>query len=161
MIRKVCIEDAPALCAIYNYYVEKTTITFEEEPLTVSEMQNRIKTVTAKYPWLVYCKDSCVSGFAYACQWKSRSAYKFSVESAIYLDKTITGKGIGKKLYPELLRLLRAQNIHAVIGGIAIPNDASIALHEKYGFKQIGHFKEVGYKFSKWIDVGYWQLILN
>jgi len=107
----------------------------------------------------VYSEGNKTLGYAYASKWKSRCAYKYSVETTVYLRPEVKGQGIGSKLYKELLTQLKEKNIHAAIGGIALPNDASIALHEKLGFKKIGQFKEVGYKFDKWIDVGYWELI--
>ena len=94
-------------------------------------------------------------------QWKARSAYRFSVESTVYIDQNSIGNGIGSLLYKELLSNLKNSRIHSVIGGIALPNPSSIALHEKYGFKKVAQFKEVGIKFDKWIDVGYWQLQFN
>ncbi len=100
-------------------------------------------------------------GYAYASEWKSRCAYRYSVETTVYLHPDARGKGIGTLLYQELIRKLSKLELHAAIGGIALPNDASVALHEKIGFKKAAHFKQVGYKFNKWVDVGYWELILK
>jgi len=97
----------------------------------------------------------------HASKWKGRCAYRFSVEATVYLKTGKLGKGIGTKLYTALLNDLRKRNIHAVIGGIALPNKESQYLHEKFGFKKVAHFTEVGYKFNKWIDVGYWELLLE
>jgi len=159
MIRQVKSEDATQVCDIYNYYVEQTIVTFEESAVSVPDMESRIIENTSKYPWIVYSEGNKTLGYAYASKWKSRCAYKYSVETTVYLRPEVKGQGIGSKLYKELLTQLKEKNIHAAIGGIALPNDASIALHEKLGFKKIGQFKEVGYKFDKWIDVGYWELI--
>jgi L-amino acid N-acyltransferase YncA len=101
-----------------------------------------------------------VVGYAYASKWKSRSAYRYAVESTVYLDPRFTGQGIGRHLYGSLIAELRQRSLHAVIGGIALPNPASIALHERMGFVKVAHFKEIGWKFNQWIDVGYWELIL-
>ncbi len=158
MIRQVQLKDASAICAIYNYYIANTIVTFEEEALKDSEMAKRIKTVSAKFPWIVFEDNGEVIGYAYASSWKDRSAYRYSVESTIYLKNGCEGKGIGTALYETLLADIRKQCIHAVIGGISLPNASSIALHEKLGFKKIGQFNEVGMKFGKWVDVGYWQL---
>lgn len=160
MIRIVELKDAKEICEIYNYYITNSIVTFEEEIVAVSEMKNRIENITAKLPWIVYEENGEVLGFAYASEWKSRCAYKHSVESTVYLRQGATKKGIGSKLYDELINRLRKMKIHAVIGGIALPNESSIVLHEKFGFEKIGQFKEVGYKFEKWIDVGYWELML-
>ncbi len=161
MIRSVRIADASAICEIYNHYVENTTITFEEEPITVTEMQNRIKTVTSTYPWLVLEKDGKVVGYAYANGWKNRSCYRYAAESSVYLSQETTGRGMGSQLYEALFTQLRTSSVHSVIGGIALPNPASVSLHEKLGFKKVAHFKEVGWKFNQWIDVGYWELLLE
>ena len=160
MVRSVKIEDAEAICEIYNYYVEHTIVTFEEVSVSRAEMERRIQQVTNKLPWIVYEENGKVSGFAYTSEWKSRCAYKHSLESTVYLRKGQEGKGIGSILYNDLIDLLKKTNCHALIGGISLPNETSIALHEKFGFKKIGQFVEVGFKFNKWIDVGYWELIL-
>jgi L-amino acid N-acyltransferase YncA len=161
MIRNARPEDAEAICGIYNHYVLKSTITFEEEPVSVAVMRERILEVTRNLPWIVDMEEGTITGYAYAYPWKIRSAYRHTVESGIYLHGEFTGKGIGTRLYGELLRLLKEEAFHAVIGGIALPNPASIALHEKLGFVNIGRFREVGFKFGKWIDVGYWELVFK
>jgi phosphinothricin acetyltransferase len=160
MIRQVKDSDADAMCCIYNKYIASTRITFEETPLQVDEMVSRIKNITKNYPWLVYEENGRVLGYTYASKWKERSAYRYSVETGIYIDSDYVGKGIGTILKGELLKALREKSIHSVICGIALPNQASIALCEKYGFEKIAHFKEVGYKLGEWVDVGYWELIL-
>lgn len=161
MIRPVIINDAKEIADIYNYYVSNTVITFEEELVSAHEMMNRIKKVTKKFPWVVYEEDGQVLGFAFAEEWKSRTAYKYSVESSVYLKNDAASRGIGTNLYLALIQKLSLTDIHAVIGGISLPNDASIALHEKLGYRKVAHFKEIGYKFNEWIDVGYWQLLLE
>ncbi len=160
MIRNATLGDAAAICNIYNHYVLHTIITFEEEPVTEEDMAQRITTISADYPWLVYEENDTIIGYAYAGSWKTRSAYRFTVESSVYLHHQHHGKGLGRKLYNELIHHLRQRNIHTVIGGISLPNEASIALHEKLGFKYLGKFDEVGLKFNNYIDVGYWTLTL-
>lgn len=159
---KPCLPPAASqICAIYNHYINGSTITFEEQPVSSEEMASRISAVTAGgLPWFVWEIDGAVAGYAYATPWKARSAYRFAVESTVYLDAGYVGEGIGTKLYAALISALREAGIHCVIGGIALPNAASVKLHEKLGFSKIGHFKEVGLKFGKWIDVGYWELVL-
>jgi len=160
MVRKVKESDAEALCRIYNNYIAGTTITFEEISLHTDEMVSRIKNITQNYPWLVYEENGKVLGYTYASKWKERSAYRYSVETGIYLDSNYVGKGIGTILKTELLKVLKEKSIHSVVCGIALPNPASIALCEKFGFEKVAHLKEVGYKLGKWVDVGYWELIL-
>lgn len=161
MIRNVKLSDAEAICNIYNYYIEKTIISFEEITVSVIDIHERIKKVTKKYPWIVYEIDNKIVGYAYANEWKARSAYRFSVELTVYVDIKHKGKGIGTKLYSFLLENLKAKDVHSVLGIIALPNYASVALHEKLGFKKVAHFNEIGYKHGKWVDVGYWQYIFS
>ncbi len=158
MIRGARIEDAEALCRIYNYYVENTIITFEEIPVTVDDMKNRILKGLEHFPWLVYESQGSVIGYAYAGKWRVRSAYRYTVETTIYLDKQCHGQKIGTQLYKHLIEELVNRNIHRVVACIALPNDASVQLHEKLGFKKVARFTEVGYKFNQWLDIGYWQL---
>ena len=157
-VRCASAADAEAIAPIYGHYVLNTTISFEEQPVPPSEMAQRIDEVlSASLPWLVAERDGAVVGYAYAGKWKGRCAYRHSVESSVYVDPAFTGRGIGRQLYQVLLELLRERSIHVVIGGIALPNAASVALHEAMGFSKVAHFREVGYKFGQWIDVGYWQ----
>ena len=135
-------------------------MTFEEEAVTAEEMAARITEVQQSTNWFVAAEEGKVWGYAYAGKWKSRCAYRYAVESTVYLDKGATSRGLGTKLYRTLIDDLRGRGLHSVIGGIALPNAASVALHEKLGFHKIGQFKEVGWKFEQWIDVGYWELIL-
>jgi phosphinothricin acetyltransferase len=152
--------DAAAIAEIYNYYVRETVVTFEETQVSVDAMAQRIEDIGARFPWLVWEDSGGVIGYAYGSAWKSRSAYRFAVESTIYLTATHHRAGIGTQLYGALLAELKARGFHTAIGGIALPNPASIALHEKLGFTKIGQFVEVGRKLDRWIDVGYWELIL-
>jgi phosphinothricin acetyltransferase len=160
MLCNVRADDAPSICEIYNHYVSKTAITFEENPVTPDEMQRRILEATRDLPWFVCKEDGELIGYAYASKWKERSAYRYSVEATVYLDPTSVGKGKGTELFGALLCELRAREIHCVMGGVALPNPASTALLEKFGLRQVAHFREVGYKFGHWVDVGYWQLVL-
>lgn len=161
MIRPITPGDAEAIARIYNHYILNTTITFEEQAVSVQEMAERITEIeAAALPWLVAEEAGQVLGYAYASKWKGRCAYRHSVESTVYLEPHAAGMGHGTRLYEQLFALLRARGVHVVIGGIALPNAASIALHEKLGMRQAGRFNEVGFKFEQWIDVGYWQMIL-
>jgi len=161
-IRAAQSRDLQAIGDIYNHYVRTSIVTFEEEPVTVAEIARRIEEVqSASLPWLVAEQDSTVAGYACATPWRTRAAYRFSVEITIYLAAGHAGRGIGSMLYSQLLPSLQAQRIHAVVGGIALPNEASIALHEKFGFRKVAQFQEVGFKFNRWIDVGYWQCTLK
>jgi phosphinothricin acetyltransferase len=158
MIRKYRIGDEIEICKIYNYYVKNTHHTFETELKTTNEMAQKIRAINSSYPFLVYEENGKILAYAYASQWKERQAYKQTIESSIYLKQGEEGKGIGTGLYTELIAKLKEMNLHCVLGGISLPNNASIALHEKLGFKKSGVLKEVGFKLGKWIDVGYWTL---
>jgi phosphinothricin acetyltransferase len=159
-IRACTVADAAAICAIYNRYVRETVVTFEEEPVSEAEMARRITDVTARFPWLVAEEGGAIVGYAYATPWRVRSAYRFSVESTVYVARGHMGRGVGSVLYRELIEALRKLRVHVAVGGIALPNEASVALHEKLGFRKIGQFAEIGRKLDRWVDVGYWQLIL-
>lgn len=156
-IRQAAAHDAGQIAAIYNFYVLNTHHTFETEAITADEMRKRIGGISDNYPFLVAEAKSEISGYAYATLYKTRQAYRFSVEVSVYVKPETIGKGIGKMLYEKLFEALADTETHAIIAGIALPNEASIKLHEKFGFEKIAHFREVGFKFGKWIDVGYWQ----
>ncbi len=161
IIRDVKREDSRQICEIYNYYIENTAISFEETAVTQANMEKRIDSIISSFPWLVADLDGEILGYAYASKWKERIAYRYSVELSIYIKSNILGQGIGTRLYGELIDRLRKKNIHSMVGGIAIPNIGSQKIHEKFGFEKVAHFKEVGFKVDTWIDVEYWQLILE
>lgn len=160
-VRPVAAADAEAIARIYNYYVLNTVITFEEVPVSAEDMTARIaETQRLSLPWLVAEAEGAIVGYAYARKWRPRSAYRYSVETTIYLAHGHEGRGIGRSLYAALLPLVKERGMHVAIGGVALPNDASIALHEKLGFERVAVFRQVGFKHDRWVDVAYWQLVL-
>ncbi len=162
MIRDANETDFAAIADIYNHYIRNTVVTFEEVEIDQREIAGRVKKVaTAGLWWLVAEENENIVGYAYASKWQERSAYRNTVEVSVYLHFEHVGKGHGSRLYEELFRRLRAKGMHIAIGGIALPNAASAALHEKFGMEQVAHFREVGFKFDQWIDVGYWQVTLD
>ena len=162
LIRAARPSDVRAITSIYNHYITDTVVTFEMEEVTHEEMAERVRDVQSQsFPWLVAQQAGEIVGYAYAAKWHRRAAYRFSVESTVYLAPNRTGMGFGSQLYEQLLALLSGGDTHTVIGGIALPNDASVALHEKFGFRKAAHYRETGFKFGRWIDVGYWQRILR
>jgi len=164
MLREVQATDALGICHIYNPYILQTEITFEEEPLQEAEINDRIQTIQRSgLPWLVTIEENTgeLQGYAYASPWKARSAYRYTVETSIYLAPAWQGCGLGQTLYQTLIQQLKTQGIHSVIGILALPNPASIRLHEKLGFQPVGQIQDAGFKFNRWIDVGYWQLMLD
>lgn len=162
MIREIQQADIPALVEIYNYYISNTYITFEEETLNHTEMSSRVdKVQQADLPWLVIEKEGQVVGYAYASRWHHRDSYRHTVEVSVYMDHQQGGGGLGSQIFAQLLDLLKQKPIHIAISCIALPNPASVRLHEKFGMEKVGHFKEVGRKFDQWLDVGYWQISLD
>ena len=159
MIRALEFKDVPDLCRIYNHYVSHTTASFEVDEVSENDMAHRVSVVVRHFPWLVIDLEGQVSGFAYANFWKARSSYSHTFESTIYLDQTCCGKGMGMALYKELLaKLKNEKDVHRVVACISLPNDASVKFHESMGYKKVAHFDQVGRKFDRWVDVGYWQL---
>jgi phosphinothricin acetyltransferase len=156
--RAVTLDDANVISAIYNHYIDQTIITFEEAPVSANDIAQRIEKIVALgLPWFVAELDGQVIGYAYAAPWRERSAYRHSVEVSVYLEHSITVRGAGSLLYQALFDALKSSNVHVALAGIALPNERSIALHEKFKMEKVAHLKEVGRKFGQWIDVGYWQ----
>ena len=162
-VRPVRIDDVDQITSIYNYFIANSHATFEIEPLNTAEMMRRLsECLDDTYPFVVYEGErSELIGYAYGHQFKSRAAYRHSTEVSIYVRPDCQGQNIGTSLYEVLLSTIKQMNFHTVIAGISLPNDASIRLHEKFGFEKVAHFHEVGSKFDRWIDVGYWQLLCN
>lgn len=163
MIRDALESDSKAISEIYNHYICHTVVSFEEHEIDQAEISNRVNSVlSAGLWWLVAEEAGRVIGYAYAyaSRWKERSAYLKTVEVSVYLHPDYSGKGYGTSLYKELFTRLRDEGFHVAIGGIALPNPSSVKLHEKFGMEKVAHFREVGYKFGQWVDVGYWQVQL-
>lgn len=157
-VRSATAADADALAAIYNHYILKTVVTFEEEVIDASEMARRVAEVqSAGFPYLVVEEEGHVLGYAYGARWQNRCAYRHSAETTVYLHPDAVGRGLGRALYNALIPQLDAMGIHTLIAGIALPNAASVACHEAFDFDKAAHYREVGFKFGQWIDVGYWQ----
>ncbi len=160
-IRNANPSDARSIADIYNHYILNTHITFETEVVEAEEIDERIKSIVdGSLPWLVAQSSDEILGYAYASSWKQRKAYEHTVESTIYISHNHVNLGIGKPLYQALIGALRASEMHSAIGGIALPNKASVRFHEHFGFEKVGHLERVGFKHDQWIDVGYWQLML-
>ncbi len=180
--------DAAAIAALYAPYVTDTTVTFEEIPPDATEVARRIADVqTQGLPWLIAegtadapavgdgvpapaggdapprgdaPEPTGLLGYAYATPWRTRRGYRFSVEVTVYVAPTAHRRGVGRALYAALFGRLAAAGYHAAMAGIALPNPASVALHEALGMHQVAHFRETGFKFGRWVDVGYWERVL-
>lgn len=160
-IRPARPDDGEAVAAIYAPYVLATAISFEDTPPTPAEMSERITTTLRAFPYLVFESDGCVVGYAYAGQHRARSAYRWSVDVTVYTASQAHRRGVGRAIYIELLDQLTRQGFHTAFAGIALPNEKSIGLHEALGFTHLGTYGEVGFKFGKWHDVGWWRRPLN
>ncbi len=154
-------QDGAACAAIYAPYVCETAISFERVPPTAEEMGARIERVQATHDWLVAEAAGSVAGFAYAAPHRERAAYCWAADVAVYVAHHHAGRGIGRALYGELLERLHEQGVHVVCAGITLPNAASVALHEAFGFRPVGIYRDIGFKAGSWHDVGWWQLALR
>ena len=161
MIRVASAGDAEAVAAIYAPIVRDTTISFEIEPPTVAEMGQRIAKTLQTYPWLVAEVAGEVVGYVYASKHRDPGAYRWSANVSAYVGEGARRNGVGRALYERLIAILKAQGFHSAFAGIALPNDASVGLHEAVGFKPIGIYKEVGFKHGQWRDTGWWRLTLS
>ena len=151
--------DAPAIAEIYSYFVDTSIATFEFDPTPADEMRRRIRDCLDRgYPFLVADNEIELIGYAYAHQYRPRQAYDRTAEVSVYTKAGIERRGIASALYERLIPTVFNAGFHTVLAGIALPNAASVRLHEKFGFRKVAHLSEVGRKFDRWIDVGFWQL---
>ena len=160
ILRAATISDAAAIQAIYTPIVESTAISFEEEVPSVEEMARRIETYSQTHPYLVAERGGVLLGYAYGSKHRDRSAYRLSADVTAYVSSAARGQGLGKQLYQALLPGLAERGYHAAFAAITQPNAASVALHESVGFTKVGIYREVGFKFGQWHDVGWWQRVL-
>ena len=160
-IRMAREADAGALRAIYAPFCTATSVSFELEPPSEDEVASRVRAVTALYPWLVLEDDGAVAGYAYAGRHGERAAYGWCVDATVYVAPSHLRRGVGRALYTTLFDLLRQQGFFKAFAVIALPNPASIALHEAMGFAAVGVYKGVGYKLGAWRDVAHYQLALQ
>ncbi len=159
-IRNFTERDVAPAHRVTNHYIVHTAIHFASTPAPDSEFAAYWTEGAAGYPWLAAEVDGAFAGYAKAAQWRSREAYRPTAEVGLYIDPAFQGRGVGRLLYGALIERCRAMGFHSVVGGIALPNDASVKLHEACGFRFVGTFREVGRKFDAWHDVGFWQLEL-
>lgn len=157
LVRKIDLNDAERIREIYAFYVENAVISFESKAPTSEEIKVRIEQITAIYPWLVYELDGLILGYAYASQHRPREAYQWSVDVSVYVVSGHQKRGIGRILYESLLEELAQLGYANAFAGIVLPNEASVALHERMGFERIGIYRKVGFKRGSWHDIGWWQ----
>jgi len=161
IIRQARPTDAALLLEIYRPVVENTVASFELIPPTKDEFAFRIASSIESHEWLVTEDAGLLTGYAYATPHRAREAYKYSVETSVYIHTDYRGKGLGKKLYKSLFRSLKTRDFHYAYAGITLPNVASIAMHKSFGFEPIGTFREIGFKRSEWHDVSWWQRAIS
>lgn len=154
-------DDGAAIQALYAPYVEGTAISFETEVPSVQVMAGRVEEALRHAPWLIARIDGLVAGYAYAVPHRSRAAYQWSVDVSVYVGANFHRQGVGRRLYQRLFEVLRAQGYVNAYAGIGLPNAKSVGLHEALGFRPVGVYEHVGFKFGVWHDVGWWQLALR
>ena len=160
-LRLATAADAPGILAIYAPFIEHTSLTFETEVPSIEAFAQRIETYLQNWPWLVCEINGKIAGYAYASRYRERVAYQWSVESSVYVHDDFAGTGAAKALYESLFEILQRQGFRNVYAVINLPNDRSVAFHEKCGFRYFATYEQVGYKLGKWKNVGWWRLILN
>ena len=156
-IRLITESDADEVLTVYKYFVDNTVVSFEYEAPTRDEYRQRIITNTEKYPWLVCLNNNKIIGFAYASTHRYRTAYQWSPESTIYFAPDFHTKGMGRIIYETLFLLLKLQGYYNVFAGITLPNEKSVGLHRALGFKEVGIFKNIGYKHGNWHHTQWFQ----
>ena len=161
-IRPTKLTDAAQIAEIYNYYIETSVATFETETIDSAEMEKRIADALAgNYPFYIAEEKGEIIGYAYGHPFRARDAYRYTIEVSVYIKEGFEGKRTGTLLYEWLFGKISEGDFHSIVAGISLPNEASVKLHEKFGMAPVAHFKEVGFKFGRWIDTGYWQKVLN
>lgn len=161
VLRLATPADAKGILEIYAPYITKTSFTFEIEVPSIEEFAERIKTYLINWPWLVCEVDGKIAGYAYGARYRERVAYQWCTESSIYIHDDFQKTGIGKLLYKTLFDILKRQGFRNVYAVINLPNEKSVAFHEKLGFTYFATYEQVGYKLGKWKNVGWWRLIVN
>lgn len=148
MIRLATKYDVLQIPEIYSPYIENSSITFETFVPSLEEMETRIESVLANYPWIVYKEADNILGYAYASKHHERAAYKWAVDVSIYIRQDCKGRGIGKALYTALFAILKSKGYYNAYALITLPNEASVGIHEHFGFNKVAHLSKVGYKFG-------------
>lgn len=161
-IRPFTLEDCAPAAALTNVYIESTAIHFGTEPQDAAYFERLWTATRDRYPWVTaVADDGRFAGYAKAGVWRERAAYAWTPETGIYVERGCQGRGIGRALYRALLDAMRERGFHSAIGGITLPNEASVRLHEAVGFVHVGTVRHAGYKFGAWHDVGFWQVMLR
>jgi len=161
LIRAATEQDAASIQQIYAPFCLNSAVSFEVQPPTVQEIQQRLQNITVQYPWLVCEAVGQVVGYAYACAHRERAAYRWAVDVAVYIAEGRRRSGVGRSLYTSLFKILVLQGYYKAYAGVTLPNPGSVGLHEAMGFTPVGTYRGVGYKSGAWRDVGWWELSLQ
>jgi len=162
IVRPAEPDDAIQIAYIYNHYIATSHSTFELDPINEDEMRRRMDLENdLSFPFFVYESGGVISGYAYGRLFRPRGASHYSIETSVYVRPGKDGMGIGSALYERLIEDIRSRDFHTIVAGISLPNEPGVHLHEKFGFEKAAHFREVGRKFDRWFDVGYWELVLD
>lgn len=162
ILRAVADADFPPIAELTNFYIATSPIHFGIDPVTPAELRDAWWPKRDRYPFLVASDaDGGFLGYAKAGVWRDRMAYKWTAEVGIYVERHNQRRGVGRALYARLIELCRDRGFHSLVGGITLPNEPSVRLHEALGFRKAGHFERAGWKFGQWHDVGFWQLMLR
>lgn len=160
-LRTATLDDAAAIAEVYAPYVTASAVSFETEAPSADQIRGRMAECEGRYPWLAAeDEQGRLLGYAYATAFRPRPAYRFAVETSVYLRAEVQGRGLGRRLYEPLLAILERQGYAQAIAAITLPNAASVALHERLGFTPAGQYRQVGWKMGEWHDVGLWQRAL-
>lgn len=160
MIRTVTKDDVPAIAGIYNHYVLHSVITFDTEMVSINEMEKKVAAISSHFPYLVYEDEGKVAGYCYVHQWKEKKAYRRTLETTIYLSPDYLHRGIGTKLMQRLIAECRSRGVGALVACITSGNEVSETLHRQLGFEKVSHFRQVGEKFGRLLDVVDYELML-
>jgi L-amino acid N-acyltransferase YncA len=161
IIRTFEARDVGAACRLTNHFIEHTAVHFGARPQTEAEFAELWRPASERHPWLAAELDGSFAGYAKAGTWRPRDAYALTAEVTVYVDPRFHRRGVGRALYAELFVRLREAGFHTAVGGITLPNEGSVRLHEAMGFRRVGTFREVGRKFERWHDTEWWQLMLG
>ena len=158
-VRRATLDDLPALTDIYNHYIVETPVTFDLAPLEPDDRREWFDAHqgSLRYQLMVADAGGVIAGYATTSRWRPKAAYERTVESTVYCRHGYTGRGIGRCLYAALFDAIAGTDVHRVVAGVTLPNPSSIALHERFGFTSVGVFREVGYKFGRYWDVGWFE----
>ncbi|MFM9959093.1 MAG: N-acetyltransferase family protein [Phycisphaerales bacterium] len=160
-IRSAEARDFDAVAALTNHYIVHTSIHFGTDPVSADELRGVWERSRARYPFLIAEVGGVFAGYAKAGVWRDRAAYSWTPETGIYIEPRVQARGVGTALYRALLDELRTRGFRSVVAGITLPNEASVRLHERVGFRAVGVVKDAGWKFGAWHDVGFWQIMLS